>query len=447
LINLSGRFIPGLDEFMLRLGHLKVLSNVAAETGGSRYRVERTAAELLTSESRATANEIPALAEYLYRKGLCVIRTRRAEQGHGDEEEEVEEQAVRYPELVIEQGSDGQLRLTDGKAAVSSATVWWQDRWLAEPDVPSKVGAVTISAKAGSKTGLSHIIDWAEATGLISTTAQPTPEARLLAKLDGRCQGEVWIRNPYVLGNDRILLGAIVLDSDIDLFSRLIVALHKGTWPLKKRQAASVFADTLVQLVDEADRAPQLTSRQKFHLSDQLRELERAARKTDGSIGRASTTWHRTASRLEGYVDLGILTKMSQDPKDRFEYTYYPTPALAALAETMQAETDPVDWLEKHLVSCLLGRATREDVLSLQDLREPLVRLMDTIRSPTTSYQIGVLAVGLARLFADGQSPISIRCGRTSLEELARNHPELARLARGTGGPRAEYISLDPRKI
>ena len=111
MITLSGRMTPGLDEFMLRLGHLKVLSNIAAETGGSRRRVERAFAELLTGDSTAPANEIPALTEYLYRKRLCVIR---AAMRHGQSEEEEDEQAVRYSDLVIEQASDGSLLLSDG---------------------------------------------------------------------------------------------------------------------------------------------------------------------------------------------------------------------------------------------------------------------------------------------------------------------------------------------
>ncbi|MCL4795646.1 MAG: hypothetical protein KJZ84_13870 [Bryobacteraceae bacterium] len=444
MILLSGRMIPGLDEFMLRLGHLKVLSNVATEMSGSRYRVEKATAELLTSDSTVGPEEIPALTEYLYRKRLCVSRSASVSTC---EDFEGEAQEVRYPGLVIEELPAGALRLTDGKDASNAATVWWQDRCLASPDVPSKVGAITVSAKSGSKTGLSHIIDWAEATGLISSTAQATPEARLLAKLDGKCNGESWIGNPYIISTDRILLSFIVLSSDLDIFSRLLVALAATTWPLKKRQAAVLFAKTLEGLVDEADGARYLTSRQKFHLTEQLRELERAARKKSGDVGGASTTWHRTASRLETYVDLGILTKKSKDPRDRFEYTYYPTPVLSAFVESLKAESDPLDWLERNLVACLLGSATRQDAMDLVEMKEPLQRLLNVIRSPTTSYQIGTLAVGLATVFAETKSPVSIRCARASLEELARTHPEIARLARGTSGQRAEYISLDPRKV
>ena len=253
--------------------------------------------------------------------------------------------------------------------------------------------------------------------------------------------------NPYVLGSDRILLGTVLLALDVDIFSRLTVALRTAAWPLKKRGATSLFADTMARLVDEADRSPHLSPRQKFHLTAQLRELERATRKKRGRTAEGSTTWHRTASRLETYVDLGILTKGGEDPRERFEYAYHPTPILSGLAESLQSESDPVEWLEVHLVACLLGRQTRQEPLGLDEMREPLMRLVTTIRSPTTSYPIHALATGLATLLADTERPISLRCGRASLEELARSHPELARLARGTSGQRAEYVTLDVRKI
>lgn len=445
MISLSGRMLPGLDEFMLRLGHLKVLANVASETGGSRYRVEKTTAELLTAESTVPTEEIPALAEYLHRKRLCVVRDARMKtrDDEGDDNAGVE---VRYPDLTVEQAADGKYRLFDAHGPATTATVWWQDRCLADPAIPSKVGAVTVSAKSGSKTGLSHIFDWAEATGLITSTAQPTPEARLVAKLDGKAQGEAWSLNPYRLGADRVLFATALLAADLDIFSRFVVALQQTSWPLKKRQAATLFGQTLSDLVDEADRAPHLTARQKFHLTDQLRELERAARKKEGDLGKASTTWHRAASRLETYVDLGILSKASAT-QTAYEYTYHATPKLTAFADSVRTESDPEEWIDLRLIEALLGKSTRHEALSTDALFAALKRLLPILSSPTTSYQIAALACGVAAIFAYTEEPISLRCARSSLESLARTHPDIARLARGTAGSAAEYISLDARKI
>ena len=48
MIPLEGRVLAGLDEFMLRLGHLKVLCAVAVDVGGSWSRIEREYAKFLT---------------------------------------------------------------------------------------------------------------------------------------------------------------------------------------------------------------------------------------------------------------------------------------------------------------------------------------------------------------------------------------------------------------
>ena len=48
MIPVEGRVLLGLDEFMLRLGHLKVLCGVAAQAGGSRSRVRRETVRTLT---------------------------------------------------------------------------------------------------------------------------------------------------------------------------------------------------------------------------------------------------------------------------------------------------------------------------------------------------------------------------------------------------------------
>jgi len=446
LIGLSGRVIPGLDEFMLRLGHLKVVSSVAVDEGGSPRRVERIAAEVLTADSFVPTSEIADLMEYLYRKKLCRVR----DVNQGDDKaglEKGEKPGHRYPNLVIEILPDGNLQLTDGERALQTTTVWWQDRCLASPEVVSKVGAVTVQAKSGSKTGLSHIIDWAEKTGLISSTAQATPEGHLLARLDGKFQRDSWSGNPYILGTDAILIGYIILSQDLDIFSRFVLALEATSWPLEKQRAKSLFAETLRELVEEGERAGNLTPRQRFHLTDQLRELERAARKKQGDITLTSTTWHRVASRLESYVDLGILTKNSGNTRDRFEYRYYGTPKLSAFARSLRSEADPMDWIETHLVACLLGKDTQQEPMGFPMIRETLARVMGVLRSPSAAYPIEAVALGMAGVFANTDNPISIACARRSLEELARSHPDLARLARGTVGQRAEYISLDVRKL
>ena len=152
----EGRVLLNLDEFMLRAGHLSVLADVANELGGNEYRVLVELAEQLTRDVVVPDGENEAVAEYLEAKGLCLVV--------GQSGEQVARGRDRYPDLSVRRTAAGP-RL----AAVSGVPrIWWQDYMLSEPAVPSRVGAVTVSAKSGSRTGLSHILDWAVLLDLTS---------------------------------------------------------------------------------------------------------------------------------------------------------------------------------------------------------------------------------------------------------------------------------------
>ena len=69
MIGIEGRLIPGLDEFMLRLGHLKVLCNVSAEVDGSLTRIERETAAVLTKPIVIQPDD-NLVIEYLKSKNL-----------------------------------------------------------------------------------------------------------------------------------------------------------------------------------------------------------------------------------------------------------------------------------------------------------------------------------------------------------------------------------------
>ena len=75
MIAVEGSVLPGLDEFMLRLGHLKVLCSVIAAGDGTWRRINRAAGELLNSQVPVDFDTDASVAEYLYRKRLCRVMT------------------------------------------------------------------------------------------------------------------------------------------------------------------------------------------------------------------------------------------------------------------------------------------------------------------------------------------------------------------------------------
>lgn len=435
MIRLTGRVMHGLDEFMLRTGHLKIVSNVATEMGGVRHRVERTAAEVFTSFREVPSAQLAHLAEYLEIKHLCEVE-------NGDDKRERSQ--YRYPDLIVAETSSGRSVCSRTGEQVA---VWWQDLCFCDPRLPSMVGSVTTKGKSGSKTGLSHVFDWAEGLGLLSTSGQSTPMARLLAKLHGKTCGMEWLENPYILGLDKLVLGVVVITSDLDIFSRFITRLAEGTFPLKKRSAARLFASTVVDLVEEADHAAYLGPRPRFHIGDLLRDLRKSARRNDVELGDTSISWHRAASRLETYVDLGFLAKDERSALEKYEYIYYPTPLLAGVARSLEECADPDEWVETRLIEALLGHPTVDAPLDLDRVGKLLPPILRAMHVASTALPIDVVAIGIVQSAAEEGHFMSLGTGRLTVEELAKKHSDVARLARGSRGQRAEFITIDPRRF
>ena len=438
MIKLAGAALSGLDEFTVRLGHLKVIAAVAIDWGGSWNRVEKAVARELTKPVRVPSEHLHEVARYLSEKHLCLGIS-------PSEEPKDSRRQFRYPDLVVTKvGEKYEVSpLTSG----DEIAVWWQDYHLADPSLPSHLGAVTTSAKASSKTGLSHVMDWATSLGILSTTGEPTMIGRLVAKLAGDAMSSEWTSNPYRLDADRLVFAHLVFEADFDITSRFLMSLSRATWPIRKREAAAFYAESVNKVIDEADAADYLTNRQRFALVGHYKELDRAARSRRVNPGETSTAWHRTVSRLEAMVDLGILTKTDAENSFKYAYAYYPTKVLGRIVDSLNTGDNAQDWIEERLAECLREAPTLEGKIPLELLREPLMKLLTIVRSPSRVYPIDVLSTGLAALLENTDLPVSFRSSRNSLESLAREHPEIARLARGTTGDRSEYVSIDERRL
>jgi hypothetical protein len=439
MIPLEGRLLAGLDEFMLRLGHVKVLCAAATENRGSSSRIVREAAALLTRPVRVPEESMPAVTTYLLEKRLCPMS---AETAGGSRQS-----AYRYPDLLIVEGSSGpRLASTQG-----DARIWWQDLCLAHPQVRSRVGAITVTkGKSGSKTGLSHIYDWSSSLDLITSVGELTPEGRLLARLAEPGAPQSFVGNPYVIGSERIVLAFQFLSADFDVFCRLATRIVQRNAVIRKADGTRLFAETIQQIADEADHARHLTSGRQFRISQHLRDLETAVRRAGvrtGELWSSSTAWHRTASRLESYVDLGLLQKGVGGDHEKYEYVYYRTDALERCVATFASASSAEDWLESQLASCLFGASEPRGLLDAEELRQLVRRITAALERPTAPLPITALSLGLSWLKADAGETLSVGEARRSIEELARREPELARLSRGHSGERAEFVSFGSLEV
>lgn len=436
MISAEGNVLHGLDEFMLRLGHLKVVCSVAAEVHGSAQRVQKETARTLLQPSAIPSGMMREVARYLLRKKLCAVEGSAESARSGAER-------LRYPNLVL-RGTPDALSVA-ARGGNAPPKVWWQDLCLAASGVRSRVGAVTADAKAGSKTGLSHVFDWAEKLDLIGAGGGPSPVGSLIARLKEWPNVE-GLGNPYVLGNDVILLAHLVLERDFDVFGYMVERLSRCPPPIRKAEATQCFADAVEQLVSDSEHQRGLSGGRQRTIYALHKDLARSVPRGESNLADTSTAWHRTASRMEMYVDFGLLEKGLKGPDELYEYVYYPTPALERARQTLNEAGSGRDWLERHLVPTLFEGAVANE-LSASDLIASVLPIVTAVGRPTALLPIDTVALGTCWLQADKGQPVTVGAVRAAIERLARTDAAAARLARGNYSDRAEFVSFDLREL
>jgi hypothetical protein len=437
----QGRVALGLDEFMLRLGHLKILCRVARESGGSLARIQRDMAAVLTEEIPIPAYLVPAVGRYLREKHLCRVG-RCSEIGEADQSNTRE---YRYPDLCLDENSDESIHSNADNPA--DVRIWQQDLWLAEPGLRSRVGAVTVTrGKAASKTGLSHIFDWAAILDVFTASGDLTPEGQILASVATNLLRST-SRNPYIIGHERILLAYLIAAADFDVLARFTTALADAEAPIKKQDGIRHFARSMEQLAQDAEAEREITSSQQFRIIQAVRELNspqtrlRRARGEDAS----STLWHRAASRLESYVDLGLLEKGVRDESERYQYLYYPTARLRRAADTLRSASSVEDWVGRDLVSVFSDDEDAEHSVTPEEVLPLIPKLAAAMRRSASPLPITALSLGTSILLAEENRAAPMAAVRRAIEGISAKWPERARLSRGSYGDRAEFISIDTR--
>lgn len=441
MIPLEGRMITGLDEFMLRIGHLKVLCRIASIAGGSWFRIARDAADVLTRPTPVPRTLLPEAADYLKRKRLCPVACPdKADVASRDRHN------YRYTDIYLETAEDGPPRIRRFSGTDGLVELWWQDVCLASPDVVSRVGAVTASAKSGSKTGLSHVCDWAQFVNLIGRAGQVSPLGRIILHLSFPRGRETEV-NPYVIGVERLAFASLLLGADIDFFSRFARPLLEARSPIRKADGTRLFVNTVSGLAHEARETRLLSTERRYRIFENMRDLENAAKRGKQDIASTSTAWHRVSSRLETYTDLNLLAKGRGDASERYEYVYYPTTALERAVRSLESARDARDWIESYLTEAILDTECTKQTLTDDEVLQKLPSLVASLGRASGPKPIEAIAVGLACSRAASHQPVSIGACRESIETLARNRPDVARLSRGGFGDRAEFVSFDMRQL
>ena len=434
MIHLGGRALLGLDEFMLRFGHLRVICFLASEGRLTLARLEKKVSESLTKLIEVPEEKEAEVANYLKVKSLCLI--------DGKQNKGVRKKSYRYSDLILRERGDHSYSICHMKAEIRPK-VWWQDLCLSSNKMVSGVGSVTADLK--THTGLSHVIDWAHNLGLLNKAGRITPFGQLVVNINKKINFDTVNENPYESKSDNLIIGYLFLGLDLDVFSRLAPKIIEENEVIKRQKAQAIFRSTIQDITREAKESKYLGTKQKTNSMKLYKDLKRTSKRKGFELDESSTAWHRTSSRFESYVELGLL---GNDPKDRLSFSYFPTDNMRNAVYFLSKDVkSPRDWIEKYLTEIIIGTKIAEEDINYDDFLEFLPKVLSLLNRPTESLPINAICLGMIQLMFNKGRIIKMTAVRNCIESFAVEYPNSARLMRGRIGNRAEFISFNSREI
>lgn len=439
-MKLEGRIALGLDEFMLRLGHLNVLTSILEKTYGNRARIGRHLAEGLTQLVVVPESDIHAFGEYLVKKRLSVVVDQKGV-------EIAPHAKARYSHLRVTVDADGTPVGISPEHGPLKA--WFQDVAIASRHTRSKVGAVTADTReVTNKSGVSHLVDWALISGIANRRLGLTAVGRALRVVCARGASQTMAssaRNPYVIGPERLAFGWLLFMADGDVLTRLMARLVTLE-SLGKAEAMELVVEIYNDLRDQANRGgASVTVGSARAVRDLQKDLGLASHATSRRTKPSSTVWHRISSRLEALTDLGLLEKIDPAGASRqFDYYYRPTDSLRRAATSLQSASTPKEWVDTHLAEVLSDPSAAEHTVG--DVGPQLLEALNLCRGPT-GVHIDSFTIVAATLAFENGTALSFGEARARLTKAALKHPEVIRLSRGYSGSRAEFASVAMSKL
>ena len=436
----EGRAIAGLDEFMLRLGHLSVISLVATRHGGARERLARQLAKYLAAPVAVGPASRRQVAEYLYAKHLASVQDSSGVSAGAHAK-------ARYPRLTVL--LDGHRDAYDVAAigGLEEPQVWRQDFFLSSSTLPSRIGAVTIDTEAwGSKTGVSHLLDWSQLAGLVNNRWSLTAIGRAVSALAARSGSlgdeDGVLHNPYQLGPERLALAWSIFAHDADVLFRLMVRLSGAAF-VDKQAGIGAITEVAEELLQDlralGGHANMRVTRSVKNFCTDVLGAPRLRSKTGGSA------WHRVSSRLEILTDLGFLSKFEVAGGRRdFEYYYRPTPTLDAACSLIRSSENTLDMLEAGLAALLFPNAscTATDA----ELCSAMVEAWRLNTGPT-GLQIDAFAVTTAAIASANGVAVGVGEARKRMSDLASTRGDIFSVTRGYSGTRAELATARESEV
>lgn len=435
----EGRIAIGLDEFMLRLGHIKVLLKPLKTTYGNRTRIARDLAIALTSKVNVPTNAIAELGVYLMNKKLAQVR-------RSDGSITRAHPRARYCLLTVVLSPDGTVSSIEPPPNERNLNIWYEDLCLADGRLPSKVGAVTVDTREiSNKSGVSHLVDWSVILGVANRRLGLTAVGRAIEIVYAESLTASPLNsNPYLMGAEKLAFARALFAADGDFLGRLILRLAERS-SLSKTEAMTLGIEIADSMLAEANRSVNLVSVATSRLVRDLKaDVSGNAVRESQKAKPSSSAWHRMSSRLEALVDIGFLTKIDLQGRNRsFDYYYRPTDILIRASDGLSRAAAPSAWADAELAGVF---EISDGLDKNSDARAEMAKALSLCLGPTGIHIDSYAIVASCLALMQGKL-LHISEARSTLTKFAIDEPALVRLSRGYAGSRAEFASISVRDL
>lgn len=333
----------------------------------------------------------------------------------------------RYPKL---------HEIPRGETSAPDATVEAQDRWLADPTLPSSTGAVTAEV-VHEPPQLASAIQLVRAKNFTCTDRGRVLTALLRDQVEVLNDG-ARSPNPFniPLGAGAVLLYAL-LDADID-FMRAVygVALEDINEDASFTRAtfSAWLPPALITLSSGwAKKARTGPDHKQLQRLRDLHDLISRPRQSGPKWGGGRPPEQTSTVRIEPYVDLGLISK-----KKRSTYSYYLTPGQRGFFASLVGAVEPQAFIDDTLFESYL-RARGHQSPEAVDGAEIWVRIASAYRELRSDLGYAsfreVVLLAVARLMGEGTGRFfEMSAGIERLQAERKNSPRSVRFGVARGG-------------
>ncbi len=318
-----------VNNFMVRLGHLKAVALSATTRSEMPEKLARKVYSMIGTPFEITLAGRQSLIRYLGAKSF-----------------EGKKRKPRYPDVVF-QIRDRQEFLTWASGSLKGEVVdryriECQDAYLADPRLPSNLGAV-------GEGNANELVNWAGWTSIINSRRHSIHSfghaLNLLTRSEHTALSQfIPEHNPYDITAQRLFFLYLLLLQDGEVLCRLYEKLADLD-TFSRMDAVPHFKAALEELREKLRKAGSMKYLQHMRELKNLSDAIEAQRERSERKGiRALTGMQRVSPRLENLVDLGLLENTSADDVGlKLRYEYAATERTRDLKRLLSPHADSLD--------------------------------------------------------------------------------------------------------